>query len=101
MTVILWTFLGVLITFILFFTAIHLIMLEPLRSRVRKELRGMTKSEIERSVFRFEESYFNAIGMEAKEVKEFRAIIEQRDLKALAVEWNRLSGAFVRLERLG
>ena len=59
---------------------------------------SMSGSALEAEVFRFESSYFCAIGLDHQDVAEFRRFIRQRDLHELRLNWGRLSESFVRLE---
>jgi hypothetical protein len=75
------------------------VLLVPLRLRFVRELRVLPDSDLERRAFRFEETYFQSIGVDHPDVLTFKHLIETADLSELRSNWGRLSRAFMRLER--
>lgn len=66
--------------------------------RLSRELSQKTRCELEKSILRYEQDYFNYIGQEHPDVIAFKALVESKDIKGIQEHWSRLSNSFVRLE---
>lgn len=62
------------------------------------ELSQKTRFELEKSILRYEQDYFNYIGQEHPDVIAFKVLVESKDIKGIQEHWSRLSNSFVRLE---
>jgi len=69
-----------------------------LKLKLSRELGRKSRLELEQTVFRYEQDYFDYIGHEHPEVIAFRHLVETKDLKGILEQWNKLSTSFVRLE---
>jgi len=76
-----------------------LVLLFPLKIRLKKELRTKSKEQLESEVFNYEKEYFSYIGENHVEVREFRSLIENHDLNGIKHKWKKLSKSFGSLER--
>ncbi len=63
-----------------------------------RELSQKIRLELEQSVLRYEQDYFDYIGHEHPDVIAFRSLVETKDIKGIQEHWSRLSNSFVRLE---
>ena len=70
----------------------------PLRRATVKELRQKTREELEQSVFRYEQGYFDFIGRDHPDVIAFKKLLESRDLHGIRKSWRKLSSTFRGLE---
>lgn len=70
----------------------------PLKLKVSRELGQRTRSELEKSILRYERDYFDYIGHEHPDVIAFRNLVETKDIEGIQENWSRLSNSFVRLE---
>ena len=73
--------------------------LEPLKVKLREELKAKSNEELIKEVFSFEEGYFSFIGEENPEVIEFKTLVLKKDLEAIKSNWKRLSKKFSKLEK--
>ena len=65
-----------------------------------QELKELPLDELETRVYTFETDYFRMLGEENEVVREFKRLIETRDLSALHDHWeSRFMGGFIDLER--
>ena len=73
--------------------------LEPLKVKLREELKAKSNEELIKEVFSFEEGYFSFIGEENPEVIEFKTLVLKKDLESIKSNWKRLSKKFDKLEK--
>jgi hypothetical protein len=66
--------------------------------KLSRELSRKTRSELEKSILRYERDYFDYIGHEHPDVIAFKSLVETRDIKGIQENWSRLSNSFVLLE---
>jgi len=65
---------------------------------VSRELGQKTRSELEQSILRYEQDYFDYIGHEHPDVIAFKDLVETKDIEGIQEHWSRLNTSFVRLE---
>ncbi len=65
----------------------------------RQRIRSIATADLEQRVWRVDERYFDYIGHESAEVKEFKRMVARRELDALARAWPSLQRAFLCMER--
>lgn len=69
-----------------------------IKLKLSRELRQKTRLELERSILRYEQDYFDYIGHEHPDAITFKILVETKDIKGIQEHWRRLSTSFVRLE---
>jgi hypothetical protein len=69
-----------------------------IKLKLSRELRQKTRLELERSILRYEQDYFDYIGHEHPDVIAFKRLVDTKDIKGIQEQWNRLATSFVRLE---
>ena len=69
-----------------------------LKLKLSRELNQKTRSELEQSLLRYEQDYFDYIGHEHPDVIAFKVLVETKDIKGIQEHWSRLSNSFVQLE---
>jgi hypothetical protein len=65
----------------------------------KRQVQAMTTTALEESVFRYEAAYFDRIGSDDCDVREFKTLVERRDLRGMRQRWASLVDSFNRLER--
>ena len=69
-----------------------------LRWEFKRELKTKPTNELEYIVYKYEHEYFRYIGEYNESVKQFKLLIEKRDLNGLLRNWSKLSKSFMKLE---
>ena len=64
-----------------------------------RELKKYSIEELERTVYRYEGAYFKFIGKQNEPVREFRKLIENKDIFTLHKKWDSFQADFQDLER--
>ena len=66
----------------------------------RAYVRKLSVDELEREAFRFDDEYFQFLGLHKPQVIRYRELVDSRDLESLSREWRHLSRDFQKLERM-
>lgn len=75
------------------------VMLFPLRRRFQRQLRSLSRDELEKRVFRFEKSYFEYLGLDNPSVITFKHLVKTKDLENIKKKWKKFSREFLKLEQ--
>ena len=69
-----------------------------LKRKLSKALSRHSRLELEQSILRYEQDYFDYIGHEHPDAIAFRVLVETKDITGIQAHWSRLSDSFVQLE---
>lgn len=78
--------------------AMYAVLVLPAEIRFVRDLKRMSRLELEAMAFNYADEYFQFISQDHADVQSFRALVAQRDVQELRRNWPRLNRSFVHLE---